>query len=126
MFNILALKNGMKSVGFVVSEGELMTARDMSEFYDWAQRFFGLTKIKAAYGLAYPSTVPKTMPGHPDNVDTPIRVDVPVEMPPPVAFQSPTPTPVIINDLAAPEPEIEEHLESVPGEIVEVTDESVA
>lgn len=84
MFNISSLKAGMKTAGFVVSEGENMTAKDMSEFFDYAHRFFGLDKAKAAYGLAYPTTVSATMPGHPANSDTPKEALLaPVVFPPP-------------------------------------------
>jgi hypothetical protein len=81
-FNIVALKNGMAKVGFVVSAGEAWTARDISNFLDYAHRFHGLSRDRASYGLAYPSTVPKTLPGHPDfDEDTADELMAPVVFP---------------------------------------------
>jgi hypothetical protein len=65
-FNIVVLKAGMTKVGFIVSPGEQWTARDIGNFLDYAHRYHGLSRDRASYGLAYPSTVPNTIPGHPD------------------------------------------------------------
>jgi hypothetical protein len=120
MFNIPTLKSAMAEVGLTTTEGETMNARDMQAFYDFAQRFFGLTKVQAAYGLAYPSTVTSRLPGHPDNEPK----DAVEALMPPVVFPPPTPKPVIpnINDQANPESTPSETVD-VPGDLPNESDE---
>jgi hypothetical protein len=114
MFHIPSLKAGMKEAGFVVTEGENMTAKDMAAFYDYAHRFFGLDKAKAAYGLAYPSTVTSAIPGHPANPNTPKEALLaPVVFPPP----SNTPDDSEDDQLARTQ------YGKVPGELVETPGE---
>src|SRR5271168_3527177 len=115
MFHIPTLKSAMAEVGLITTDGETLNAQDMGAFYDFAHRYFGLTKIQAAYGLAYPSTVTSRFPGHPD---TEVKATLaPVEaLMPPVVYPPPTPKPVIpnINDLAKTS---EANDAAVPGEL---------
>jgi len=112
MFHIPSLKAGMKEAGFVVTDGPSMNAKDMSEFYDYAYRVFGLNKAQAGNGLAYPSTVTSAIPGHPANPATP-AVEEPVEaLIPPVIF----PAPVVPS---TPDDSEDDELSHTSGEVIE-------
>jgi len=118
MFHIPTLKSAMAEAGLVVTDGPQMNHKDLAAYLDFARRYFGISQVKAAYGLAYPSTVSSAIPGHPDSlVKTAVLQASPVAtveaLMPPVVFPPPTPKPVIpnINDLAKP---------AIPGEIVDV------
>jgi hypothetical protein len=113
MFHIPSLKAGMKAAGFTVSEGANMSAKDMSEFYDYAYRFFGLNKAKAGTGLAYPSTVTSAIPGHPANPDTPKEALLA-----PVVYPAPSNTPDDSED-----DQLAHIFAKVPGELVETPGE---
>lgn len=68
-FNFTKLKAALVEAGHVVSEGEQLLVTDITEVYDYLYRNFALTVSQVAYGFAYPSTVPSTIPGHPDAED---------------------------------------------------------
>lgn len=110
MFHIPSLKAAMKDAGYPVSDSVFtMSVDDLRHFYDYAYHKFGLSKEKAGYGLAYPTTVSATMPGHPDNPETPkveltATPDETQALIPPVTYPTPTPqpSPININDLANP------------------------
>jgi len=115
MFHIPSLKAGMKAAGFVVTDGASMTAKDMSEFYDYAYRVFGLNKAQAGTGLAYPSTITSAIPGHPANPATP-AAEAPAEpvaaLIPPVIF----PAPVVPS---TPDDSEDDELSHTSGEVIE-------
>jgi hypothetical protein len=129
MFNITTLKAAMRQAGFLLSEGDALTAKDMSAFYDYAHHHFGLSKEKAAYGLAYPSTVSALLPGHPDNPDTPkaeaAGIGAPEALLPPVVYPPPVPQPhpINIDDVAQIEPPVADAAEEAGAED-EVADEA--
>jgi hypothetical protein len=67
MFNIAQLKAGMKDAGYAVSEGVTMAHKDVSNYLEYAYRFFGLSNAAAAYELAYPTKLSAAIPGSPSN-----------------------------------------------------------
>jgi len=64
-FNISKIKAALTEAGHVVTEGAELAHKDMLELYDWAYLHLGLSKKQVQYGLAYPSTITKDFPGHP-------------------------------------------------------------
>lgn len=88
-FNIAEIKTVLKDAGHLVSEGEQLTLQDMTELCDWAYIHLGLSKIKVLFGMAYPSELPSTFPGHPD-ADKPVADDpspAPLVVTPPIALE---------------------------------------
>lgn len=65
-FNVAAIKAALKEAGHVVTDAEHLVASDLEQLYDYSMRHFGLKKQAVAYGLQYPSLLPKNFPGHPD------------------------------------------------------------
>lgn len=63
--NLEKLKAALKEAGHEVSEGVQWLEKDLRALYDFAHFKFGLTKTQVQNGMAYPSTLPTTFPGHP-------------------------------------------------------------
>jgi hypothetical protein len=65
-FSVSAIKTALTDAGHEISDAAHLTASDLEQLYDFAMRKFGIKKQTVAYGLQYPSVLPKDFPGHPD------------------------------------------------------------
>jgi hypothetical protein len=87
-FNITAIKAALQEAGHVVSEGENLAAKDLRALFTFAHFHFNISEQQVAYGLQYPSTLPKSFPGHPDAAPATTTPAVPAPAAAPVAVET--------------------------------------
>ncbi len=133
-FNFTAIKKALAEAGYEVSKAETMLSTDFQHLFTFAHFNFGLSPAQVAYGLAYPETITKEFPGHPDAtkastpaaaIETPAPVAAPVAETPAVASPEAPVAPAIETPAPTPEPVAQTPAEPVSEPVAPVAETPV-